>query len=47
MSYILPRYRVALVREGSSHTGTKSIHAPEDVHSIIAAEYADASWKPQ
>ena len=42
MAYRLPRYRVALVREGSSHTGKKHVHAPEDVHKIIAAEYADA-----
>ena len=42
MGYRLPRYRVTLVREGCSHTGVKHIHAPEDVHNIIAAEYADA-----
>ena len=42
MGYRLPRYRVALVREGSSHTGKKHVHAPEDVHAIVSAEYADA-----
>ena len=42
MSYRLPRYRVALIREGCAHTGVKHIHDPEDVHKIIAAEYADA-----
>ena len=42
MSYRLPRYSVALVREGSSHTGKKHVHAPEDVHAIVSAEYADA-----
>ena len=42
MSYRLPRYRVALVREGNSHTDKKTIHSPEDVHAIVAAEYADA-----
>ena len=42
MGYRLPRYRVTLVREGCSHTGVKHIHAPEDVHNIIAAEYAAA-----
>ena len=42
MGYRLPRYRVTLVREGCSHTGVKHIHAPEDVHNILAAEYADA-----
>ena len=42
MAYRLPRYRVALVREGSSHTGKKHVHAPEDVHAIVSAEYADA-----
>ena len=42
MGYRLPRYRVTLVREGCSHTDVKHIHAPEDVHNIIAAEYADA-----
>ena len=42
MSYRLPRYRVALVREGCSHSNMKHIHDPEDVHKIIAAEYADA-----
>lgn len=42
MSYRLPRYRVTLVREGSSNTDKKTVHSPEDVHAIIAAEYADA-----
>lgn len=42
MGYRLPRYKVALVREGSSRTGVNHIHDPEDVHKIIAAEYADA-----
>ncbi len=42
MGYRLPRYRVTLVREGCSHTGVKHIHAPEDVHNIIASEYTDA-----
>ena len=42
MSYRLPRYRVALVREGCSHSNMKHIHDPEDVHRIIDAEYADA-----
>ena len=42
MSYRLPRYRVALVREGSSYTDKKIVHSPEDVHAIVAAEYADA-----
>ena len=42
MSYRLPRYRVALVREGSANTDKKTVHSPEDVHNIIAAEYADA-----
>ena len=42
MSYRLPRYRVALVREGSSHTDKKTVHSPQDVHAIVAAEYADA-----
>ena len=42
MAYRLPRYRVALVREGCSRTGVKHVHAPEDVHAIIATEYAEA-----
>ncbi len=42
MGYRLPRYRVALVREGCAHSNMKQIHDPEDVHAIIAAEYADA-----
>ena len=42
MGYRLPRYRVALVREGCSRTVVKHIHDPEDVHNIITAEYADA-----
>ena len=42
MSYRLPRYRVALVREGCSYTDKKTVHSPEDVHAIVAAEYADA-----
>jgi len=42
MSYRLPRYRVALVREGCSHSNMKHIHDPEDVHRIVAAEYTEA-----
>ena len=42
MSYRLPRYRVALVREGCASTVVKHIHSPEDVHAIIAKEYDDA-----
>lgn len=42
MSYRLPRYKVALVREGFAYTRMKTINGPEDVHGIIAAEYSDA-----
>ncbi|NMC31873.1 MAG: DNA repair protein RadC [Veillonellaceae bacterium] len=42
MAYRLPRYRVALVREGCSHSNMNHIHEPEDVYKIIAVEYAAA-----
>ena len=42
MAYRLPRYRVTLVREGSSRNENNIIRTPEDVVSILSAEYEDA-----
>ena len=35
MSYRLPRYRVALVREGSCLSEQKTIRSPDDVCSLM------------
>ena len=43
MSYRLPRYRVALVREGSCITEQKTIRTPDDVFAIIGPEYENAA----
>lgn len=42
MSYRLPRYRVTLVREGSSSNINNHIRTPEDVMDILSAEYETA-----
>ena len=42
MSYRLPRYRVALVREGSCLSEQKTIRSPEDVFAIIGQEYENS-----
>lgn len=42
MSYRLPRYRVSLVREGSSMAECKAIRSPEDVFAVMTAEYENA-----
>ena len=42
MSYRLPRYRVALVREGSCLSEQKTIRTPEDVFAIIGQEYENS-----
>src|SRR5450830_721158 len=42
MSYRLPRYRVSLVREGSSMAECKAIRSPEDVFAVMNSEYANA-----
>ena len=42
MSYRLPRYRVALVREGSCLSEQKTIRSPEDVFAIIGLEYENS-----
>ena len=42
MSYRLPRYRVALVLEGSCLSEQKTIRTPEDVFAIIGQEYENS-----
>ena len=42
MAYRLPRYRVALVREGSCTAEQKTIRTPEDVFAIMGPEYENA-----
>ena len=42
MSYRLPRYRVALVREGSCLSEQKTIRSPKDVCAIMGPEYENA-----
>lgn len=42
MSYRLPRYKVALVREGSCPSAHKTIRTPEDVAAIMGPEYGNA-----
>ena len=42
MSYRLPRYRVALVREGSCLSEQKTIRSPDDVFAIISLDYENA-----
>ena len=39
MAYRLPRYRVTLVREGSSANQINIIKTPEDVVNILSADY--------
>ena len=42
MAYRLPRYRVTLVREGSYSNSSNHIRTPEDVVSILSADYDNA-----
>ena len=42
MAYRLPRYRVALVREGSCLSEQKTIRSPDDVFAIISLDYENA-----
>ena len=42
MSYRLSRYRVSLVREGSTRAEHNTIRTPDDVFAIMAPEYNNA-----
>ena len=41
MSYRLPRYKVSLVREGSSLVEFNKIQTPDDMVVVMAPEYAE------
>ena len=43
MSYRLPRYRVTLVREGSCTAEHNAIRSPEDVYSVMKADFAETT----
>jgi len=43
LAYRLPRYKVALVREGGCTNETNIIRKPEDVVNILAAEYENSA----
>ena len=43
MPYRLPRYRVALVREGSCATEHNIIRTPEDVFALMSADFTETA----
>ena len=43
MTYRLPRYRVALVREGSCATEHNIIRTPEDVFALMSTGFAETA----